>query len=243
MHSTRLATAAALIITGVLSATAWAGQGTPRANDSDEAKGITESIMVLRELTTAPDSRVPDYLLARAEAIVVIPTLVKGGFIIGAKHGKGVISTRDRATATWSNPAFVNMTGGSIGWQIGVESVDLVLLVMNARGVNDLLEDRFTIGGSLSIAAGPVGRTGDAATNAQVTAQILTYSRARGLFAGATLEGAGLRGDNDANKAAYGTTALREVLSATPRPTAPEAAATWRATLKQLAGATFEPNP
>jgi len=230
---------AALVVSCGLATTTW-GQTTPAA-DSDEAKRMTESITVLRELSGAPDRQIPDQLLARAEAIVVIPTLIKGGFVVGAKHGKGIISTRDRATNTWSNPAFVRMTGGSIGWQIGVESIDLVLLVMNRRGVDDLLDDRFTLGGSLSVAAGPVGRSGEAATNTQVSAQILAYSRSKGLFAGATLEGAALRNDADANKAFYNVSNLREVLAAKPGPSAPAAATAWRTALKSLVAT--EPNP
>jgi lipid-binding SYLF domain-containing protein len=230
---------AALFVAFGVVTPAWAQ--TPATADSDEAKRITESITVLRELSGAPDRQIPEHLLARAEAIVVIPTLIKGGFVIGAKHGKGIISTRDRATNTWSNPAFVTMTGGSIGWQIGVESVDLVLLVMNRRGVDDLLEDRFTLGGSLSVAAGPVGRSGEASTNAQVSAQILAYSRSKGLFAGATLEGAGLRQDNDANKRMYNVSSLRDVLAGKGGPTAPAAAAAWRSAVKSLIPS--EPNP
>src|SRR4029450_8037427 len=116
------------------------------AIQSDEVERIQKSIGVLQELTRVPEDGIPQHLLQRAEAIVVIPTLVKGGFIVGAKHGRGVMSTRDRATNSWSAPAFIKMTGGSIGWQIGVQSVDLVLLVMNPKGVTELLEDRFTIG-------------------------------------------------------------------------------------------------
>jgi lipid-binding SYLF domain-containing protein len=219
---------------------AWAQ--TPATSDAnDEARLVTESIEVLQELTRTPDQQIPEALLARAEAVVVIPSLIKGGFIVGAKHGKGVISTYDRTTNTWSNPGFVNMTGGSIGWQIGVEAVDLVLLVMNRRGVDELLEDRFTLGGNLSVAAGPVGRTGAAATDAQFSAQILAYSRSKGLFAGATLEGAALHSDDDANKALYGQENLRAVLNAKPAPTAPAAAATWRSTMKSLVKP--QPNP
>jgi lipid-binding SYLF domain-containing protein len=133
------------------------------------------------------------------------------------------------------------MTGGSIGWQIGVEAVDLVLLVMNRNGLNELLQDRLTLGGSLSVAAGPVGRAGDAATNAQASAQILAYSKAKGLFAGATLEGGALRGDESDNKDFYGTPGLRDVLNAKPGATAPPAAAEWRSALKSLV--TMAPKP
>ncbi len=224
----------AWVAASALATTAWAGQDKPASDVSDEAKLVRDSMSVLQELTTGPDRQIPEHLLARAEAIVVIPSLLKGGFIVGAKHGKGVVSARDRATNTWSNPAFVDMTGGSIGWQIGVESVDLVLLVMNRNGLDELLEDKLSFGGNMSIAAGPVGRSGDAATNATISAQILAYSKAKGLFAGATLEGAALRGDESDNKEFYGTSSLRDVLNAKPTTTAPAAAAEWRSTLKAL---------
>lgn len=241
MHAIRSVVLAAFVFSCGLATTAWAQTTTQAATASDEAKLISESIQVLQELSRGADRQIPEQLLARAEAVVVVPSLLKGGFVIGAKHGKGVISTFDRATNTWSNPAFVNMTGGSIGWQIGVESVDLVLLVMNRRGVDELLEDRFTIGGNLSVAAGPVGRSGDAATDTQIAAQILAYSRSKGLFAGATLEGAALRGNDSANKALYKANTLRDVLAAKPGPTSPEPANAWRTAMKSLV--TAAPNP
>jgi SH3 domain-containing YSC84-like protein 1 len=148
------------------------------------------------------------------------------------------MSVRDRTTNSWSAPAFIKLTGGTIGWQIGVQSVDLVLLVMNPKGVTELLEDRFTVGGNLSVAAGPVGRAAEASTNAQLSSQILAYSRAKGLFAGATLEGASLRADADSIDALYGSElsltdiALRRKLS-TPLPAAAEQ---WQAAMKRIAG-------
>jgi len=244
MQAMRCVLLAAAVAAAGLATPAWAQQTAPATattTASDEVKIINDAIEVLRELSRGPDSQIPDYLLARAEAVVVIPSLLKGGFVVGAKHGKGIISTYDRTTNTWSNPGFVNMTGGSIGWQIGVEAVDLVLLVMNRRGVDELLEDRFTLGGNLSVAAGPVGRTAAAATDAQFAAQILAYSRSKGLFAGATLEGAALHSNDDSNEALYGQDALRAVLNTKPGPTAPAAAETWRSTMKSLVKA--EPNP
>jgi lipid-binding SYLF domain-containing protein len=211
--------------------------GLTRAQDaSDEIERIQKSTEILRELTSTPDDAIPQYLLERAEAIVVIPSLVRGGFVIGAKHGKGVISVRDRANNTWSPPAFMNMTGGSIGWQIGAEAVDLVLLVLNKNGVDELLEDRFTLGGNLSVSAGPVGRSASAATNAQVSSQILAYSRSKGLFAGATLEGAALHEDKDSNKKFYGSAlSARSILAdRSTLTTAPAAAEVWRDTLQRL---------
>jgi lipid-binding SYLF domain-containing protein len=216
--------------------------GHPRvraAQDGDQTKRIQDSIAVLQDLTSAPDNRIPDRLLGGAEAIIVIPSLVKGGFIIGAKHGTGVMSVRNRASGQWSDPAFIKLTGGSIGWQIGIESVDLVMLVMNRDGVEKLLEDKFTIGGSVSVAAGPVGRSGEAATNAQVAAQILAYSRAKGLFAGATLEGAALHADDSANKEFYGSPlSLRQLLTGHDAArSVSTAAATWKQALQRITGA------
>jgi lipid-binding SYLF domain-containing protein len=211
-----------------------------RGEMSDEARRIQDSIQVLRDLTTSADNTIPHELLDRAEAIVVIPSLIKGGFIVGAKHGKGVISVRDRGSKTWSAPAFVNMTGGSIGWQIGLQSIDLVLLVMNRNGLDQLLEDKFTIGGSASIAAGPVGRSADAATNAQLNAGLLAYSRAQGLFAGATLEGAALAADKDANAAFYGRALGIRQITAGPSSTTnlPAMAQTWRSAVAGISSVT-----
>lgn len=202
---------------------------------TDEAEKISKSIEVLNDLTAAPDKGIPQNLLDSAEAIVVIPSLVKGGFVVGAKHGKGVVSVRDRATNTWSAPAFVKLTGGSIGWQIGLEQVDLVMLVMNRKGVDDLLSDKFTIGGSASLTAGPVGRNADAGTDAKMSSQILAYSRAKGLFAGASLEGAALHGDDDDNKDFYGQKrSVREIVIGNAPASQPPMAKTWQSTIARI---------
>ena len=206
---------------------------------SNEEKRVTDSSAVLETLVRAPDQNIPQHILERAEAIVVIPSLVKGGFIIGAQHGRGVMSVRNRDSNTWSAPGFVALTGGSIGWQIGVQSVDLVLLVMNKEGVKDLLDNEFKLGANASVAAGPVGRQGEASTDASLSAQILAYSRAKGLFAGLSLEGASLRVDNDANKDFYRTSVstdemVRGIARTTPL------GSQWTSTLERLipAGAT-----
>ena len=211
---------------------------TPREDAEEYVERVQESIQTLQELTAIPANAIPQYLLERAEAIVVIPSLVRGGFIVGGKHGKGVMSVRRRAdgTSTWSAPAFVNLSGGSIGWQIGAEAVDLVLLVMNKEGIEKLLEDKLTLGGNLSVAAGPVGRSADAATNVRLDAQILAYSRAKGLFAGATFEGAVLHANDSANKAFYGRELkLRDILlGEPPTASAPPMHKTWTNTLASL---------
>jgi len=205
----------------------------PLAAQSDEEKRIIESSAILETLVRAPDQGIPQHILERAEAIVVIPSLVKGGFIIGAQHGRGVMSVRDRDANTWSAPGFVALTGGSIGWQIGVQAVDLVLLVMNRDGVKDLLDNEFKLGANASVAAGPVGRQGEASTDASLNAQILAYSRAKGLFAGLSLEGASLRVDRNANKVFYDTSVSTEDMVRGLTKTTP-AGSQWTATLARL---------
>jgi len=216
----------------------WEPPRYAAAQASDEIERIDKSITVLRDLTSTPDNGIPQYLLERAEGIVVIPNLVKGGFVVGAKHGTGLVSVRERNRNTWSEPAFIHMTGGTIGWQIGVQSTDLVLLVMNRKGVDDLLSDKFTLGGSLSVAAGPVGRSGDAATDAKVSSQILAYSRSKGLFAGATLDGSAIHADDSGNEAFYGRkNSLRSIVNATePLSKYPAVAGRWINTLKSVTG-------
>jgi lipid-binding SYLF domain-containing protein len=210
--------------------------GTLGASPNDEIRRIDDSIKVLHQLTATPEKGIPRKLLSGANAIIVIPDMVKGGFIIGAKHGRGVLSTK-LADGTFSDPAFVTMSGGNIGWQIGVESIDLVFLVMNRQGVDDLLSDKFTVGGNLSVAAGPVGRNADAATDAKLGSGILAYSRTEGLFAGATFEGAALRGDKDANESFYGRKlGVRDITEMHPPLPAgvPDIAKTWQSTLREL---------
>jgi lipid-binding SYLF domain-containing protein len=206
---------------------------SPAGAQTNEEKRITDSATVLETLVRAPDQEIPQHILERAEAIVVIPSLVKGGFILGAQHGRGVMSVRDRETGRWSDPGFVALTGGSIGWQIGVQAVDLVLLVMNTDGVKELLDNEFKLGANASVAAGPVGRQGEASTDASLSAQILAYSRAKGLFAGLALEGASLRVDRDANQAFYRKTiSTDDMVRGVSRTTA--LGSQWTATLARL---------
>jgi len=211
-------------------------QPAARAQSRDQINRLNESMKVLRDLTRTPDDSIPQYLLQRAEAIVVMPDMIRGGFVFGAKHGKGVVSMRDRETDRWSPPAFIKMTGGSVGWQIGAESVDLVLLVMNENGVRKLLDNKFTLGGELSAVAGPVGRTASAGTDLSLESEILAYSRAKGLFAGATFEGVSLRADDDANNDTYGEEiSLKEIVLNPARDMrVPMVAGTWSNDLRDL---------
>ena len=221
---TPLAVAAVLAMTPV---------ATLAQSTSNEEKRVTDAAAVLETLVRAPDQEIPDYILERAEAIVVIPTLVKGGFIVGAQHGRGIMSVRDRETSKWSAPGFIALTGGSVGWQVGVQSVDLVLLVMNREGVKDLLDNEFKLGANASVAAGPLGRQGEASTDASLSAQILAYSRAKGLFAGLALEGASLRIDRDANEKFYGKSIATDEMVRGIAITTP-AGSFWTAALTRL---------
>jgi len=171
---------------------------------ADAPKRLGDAADVLTEIMSAPDKGIPQDLLAKSECIVIVPGLKKGAFIVGAKYGKGFMSCRKKSGVGWSAPGSIRVEGGSFGFQIGGSETDVVLLVMNQGGAKKLLSSKFTLGGDASAAAGPVGRTSSAETDAQMHAEILTYSRARGLFAGISLEGATLRPDDDWNKELYG---------------------------------------
>jgi lipid-binding SYLF domain-containing protein len=161
------------------------------------------SVRVLKEIMEAPDKSIPQDLLRDARAIAVIPDRIKAGFIFGGSRGEGLISVKT-ADGTWSNPSFITLTGGSVGFQAGVSSTDVVLVFRTQRGVDSIVRGKFTLGADASAAAGPVGRTASASTDAQMKAEIYSYSRSRGLFAGVALDGSALRIDYDANAAVYG---------------------------------------
>ncbi|MGQ0736508.1 MAG: lipid-binding SYLF domain-containing protein [Acidobacteriota bacterium] len=203
---------------------------------SEQAEKVRDAANVLREIMEVPDQAIPDAVLRRAEAIAVFPSTLKGGFLIGAQRGHGIISVRDTKTGAWSLPGFLTVTGGSFGAQIGVQSVDLVLVVMNRRGIENLLKNQFKIGAGASVTAGPVGRSTEAATDLQLRAEILSYSRARGLFAGVSLQGAAVRPDRDANEGFYGEPyRTRSIVLDQHAPSVPPHQAvidTWRAALR-----------
>lgn len=168
----------------------------------DAPKRLDAAADVLTEIMSAPDKGIPQDLLEKAECIVVVPGLKKGAFIVGAKYGKGFMLCR-KAGGGWSAPAAIRVEGGSVGFQIGGSETDVVLLVMNQKGAQKLLQSKFTIGADANAALGPVGRNSSAETDAQMHAEILTYSRSRGIFAGVSLQGATLRPDEDWNKELY----------------------------------------
>jgi lipid-binding SYLF domain-containing protein len=173
-----------------------------RAGEEELARAAN-AVRVLKEIMMAPDKRIPADLMQNAYAIAVIPDVIKAGFVIGGRHGVGLISVKG-SDGTWSNPSFVSMTGGSIGFQAGVSSTDVILVFRTQRGVDSIVHGKFTLGADASVAAGPVGRNAQAATDAQLKAEIYSYSRSRGLFAGVALDGSVLAIDHDANQAVYG---------------------------------------
>jgi SH3 domain-containing YSC84-like protein 1 len=165
---------------------------------------LQESAVVLKEILSAPDQGIPRDLLNEAHCVVVIPAMKSAAFLVGGKYGRGFVVCRQDARAGWGAPASVRMEGGSFGFQIGASETDVVMLVMNQRGMDKLLQSKFTLGGAAEVAAGPVGRSSTAQTDAKMTAKILSYSRSRGVFAGVSLQGATLRQDLDENQELYG---------------------------------------
>jgi len=172
--------------------------------DNDSVKRLNEASAVLSEIMATPDKGIPEDLLANAHCIVIVPGLKSAAFVVGGKYGKGYLSCRKKGLRAWSAPGTVRIEGGSVGFQIGGSQTDLIMLVMNERGVDKLLSSKFTLGAEGSVAAGPVGRTATAQTDAQMKAEILSWSRSQGLFAGLALSGATLRQDLDDNVELYG---------------------------------------
>jgi lipid-binding SYLF domain-containing protein len=196
VRNAMIAGVAALLVTS-------AAYGSSTAQDN--AKLLTKSTAVLTEIRNAPDNGIPERVWAKAECVVVIPGMKKAGFIVGGEFGEGVLSCK--RGNSWGAPVFMQLAKGSAGLQFGVQSTDLVLVVMNRSGVDKLLRNKVTLGADASIAAGPVGRTASAGTDAQMTAEMLSYSRSKGLFAGIDLSGGTLKPDTDANAAMYGANA------------------------------------
>jgi len=178
------------------------GLTTTAALAKNEVKDVRESANVLSEIMKIPEKGIPPALLRDAQGIVIVPGVIKGAFIVGGRHGTGVLLVRE-ASGRWSDPVFVSLTGGSVGWQVGATSTDIVLVFKNRRGIEGLLKGKFTLGADAAVAAGPVGRSAEAATDVMLKSEILSYSRSRGLFAGVSLEGAALLIDKDATAAYY----------------------------------------
>ena len=188
----RLTMLAALVLTPLL------------AKDNEPVNRLNEAVAVFSEIMAAPDKGIPQDLLENAHCIVIVPDLKTAAFVFGGKYGKGYLSCRNKSGTGWSAPGTVRIEGGSVGFQIGGSSTDLIMLLMSERGADKLLSSKFTLGAEGSVAAGPVGRTATAQTDAQMHADILLWSRTQGLFAGLALEGATLRQDLDDNATLYG---------------------------------------
>ena len=174
------------------------------AADTDALKRLNEAAVVFSEIMATPDRGIPQDLVEKAHCVVIVPELKTAAFVVGGKYGKGFISCRKATGEGWAAPGAIRIEGGSVGFQIGGSSTDVIMLVMNERGVDKLLSNKFTLGAEASVAAGPVGRTAAAQTDAQMHADILSWSRSQGLFAGVALEGATLRQDLDDNATLYG---------------------------------------
>src|SRR6201993_4173768 len=203
---------------GLVGTFAWAGSAR-----EDTVDRMQKSVDVLHAVMSTPDKGIPEEVLTGAKCILVVPDLIKGGFVFGGKHGRGVASCRTHEG--WSAPAFVSVGGGSWGLKIGIEGVDLVMLVMNDRGLQHLLSSKFELTGEGSVAAGPVGRHASAGTDWMLNTEVLTYSRSKGVFAGLTLEGAVVQQDADSTLAIYGSDLpFKKILLgevAAPAPVAP----------------------
>ena len=224
-----LSVLAAALLAGVPAATL-----AQRSDESDEARRLREASIVFGEIMTAADDAIPRALLGNAEGIAVFPGTVRAGFIFGGMRGRGILSARTETG--WSAPAFLTITGGSFGLQIGGQAVDLILVIKNRRGLENLVSNQFKLGADAAVAAGPLGREVEASTYLQLRAQILSYSRARGLFAGVTVNGSTVRQDRDANERFYGEQLeTQEIVFGAAVVEPPEPVALWLETLDRFA--------
>ena len=230
MHMRVLAAAvAAALVVAAHAASVVAGAGQDK-EESNEAERVGAATAVFQEIMSAEDKAVPQSVLGKAEGIAVFPSTLKAGFVVGGMRGRGILSARGES-GTWSAPAFLTLTGGSVGLQIGGQATDLVLVIMDRRGLENLVRNQFKIGADASVAAGPVGRDAQAATDLQLRAQILSYSRARGVFAGVSISGSTIRQDVDANSRFYGRRLETRQIVFERLGGAPGPVAAWRETL------------
>ncbi len=207
----------------------------PVLAEHEQENLVTLADEVLRDIFTIPERSIPPSLLSRAQAIAIIPEVMKVGFVVGGRYGKGVLVMKNRNTHAWSDPVFLQLKGGSLGFQIGVQSSDIILVFNNRRGLNSLVNGQFTLGADAAVAAGPVGRNAAAATDVKLQAEILSYSRSRGLFAGVSLDGSSLAIDHAANALFYGRDEVtpRQIFSGEVR--SPKAAQVLKNTLRKHA--------
>jgi len=216
---------------------AWAGPAPDRAagkGAENQIQKVEEAIRVLDEMMKESDKSIPQGLLRECAGIAIIPNVIRAGLIIGGRHGKGVLLVRT-GDGGWTDPAFIDIKGGSIGWQAGVQSADVVLVFRTPRSVENFNEGKFTLGADAGIAAGPVGRQAEASTDSELKAEILSYSRSRGLFIGLTLQGSSIQEDRKANESFYGREIDPKDILAGKTSGAPEISAKLKSRLAELA--------
>jgi len=212
-----------------------------KAEVSDEIERLTESTNTVRDVLGIPENGIPQDMLDNAAAVVVIPDLIKAAFIAGAKNGDGVMAVRD--ASGWTLPTFVEMTGGSVGWQIGVEETDLVLVFMDEKHVKKLLNGEFTFGADASVAVGPVGRQASAGTNQNAKSAVYAYSRSKGVFAGVSLDGSKIYIDKEANARVYGAGTTPSDVLYGQKVKAPKEAADFKLTLNSMTKPNMKAKP
>jgi SH3 domain-containing YSC84-like protein 1 len=197
-----------IVLTLLFASTAW----PQNLDGAHQRKLLRTGQLVLEEIQNSPDHKIPGSLISKTKAIIVFPTMVKAGFFVGARYGKGFASVRSQETGEWGAPAFLYTAGGSIGFQFGAEAVDLILLVMTQRGLEGLLNEKFTLGGDIAVAVGPVGRHAEASADVFMQGEIYSYSRSKGIFGGVSVKGTIITSDVDANLAFYGKPLTAEAI-------------------------------
>jgi lipid-binding SYLF domain-containing protein len=183
-------------------------QPNPLRAQSDETARVENSLQVLKDILNLPEKGMPQWLLTKAEGLAIIPGVVKAAYVVGGEYGKGVVMIRRRG-GRWSEPVFIKLTGGSVGWQIGIQRADIVLVFKNRVSVENIAKGKFTLGADAAVAAGPLGRNAQASTDLELKAEIYSYSRSKGLFAGISISGASLSIDHKADEAFYGSGGVR----------------------------------
>jgi lipid-binding SYLF domain-containing protein len=236
MNLRRIASSALVMVIAVSTASAGIpGAAAPvaRKEAADQAQKIEEAIRVLEEMMKESDKSIPVSLIENCAGIAIIPDVIRAGLVIGGRHGKGVLLLRT-ASGGWTDPSFIDIKGGSIGWQAGVQSADVILVFRTPRSVEKITEGDFTLGADVGVAAGPLGRTAEASTNSELKAEILSYSRSRGLYAGLTFQGSSIQEDRKANRAFYGADISPKDIFAGKAAAVPEAAAKLRRALAEF---------
>jgi lipid-binding SYLF domain-containing protein len=223
MSHRRLLSAAVIVVLAAMTPAAAVAQ-------FNERRIVAEAGVVLQEIMAIPAKGIPRALLADAQGLVIVPGMIRGGFVIGVKHGRGIAVVRD-ANGAWTNPVFVRITGGNIGFQAGLQATDLILVFRNRTRIEEMMRGRFTIGANAGVAAGPIGRATSAATDAQMRAEILSYSRSRGLFAGVSIDGAVIQPEPHSTAIFYGQS------TSSPQGRTPAAAVRFLEILNALSGA------